>query len=51
MDEGKRGPKPRGHHVYTMDENSVGEREDNSRAKKRGQEDILRPASDAIAQH
>jgi len=38
---GERGSKPRSHNVYALDENSAGEREDNPRADKRGNEEIL----------
>ena len=51
MDVGKRGSKPRGHNVYTLDENSAGECEDNSQANTRGHEEILRPARDIPARH
>jgi len=38
MDEGERGPKPRSHNVYSLDENSAGEREGNLGAEDTGHE-------------
>jgi len=51
LDEGERGSKPRSHNVYTLDENSAGEGEDNPRADERGHEEIRRPESDTTARH